>query len=116
MSYIPQKLNHRLWNKPLINSENILSVYILAAVFREYTIILKLSTFFILSISKISQLLKWFVVQSLNCVGVFVIPWTAACQASLLSFTISWTWLKLLSIESVMPSNHVFFGPLLLLP
>ena len=51
MSYIPQKLNHRLWNKPLINSENMLSVYILAAVFREYTIILKLSTFFILSIS-----------------------------------------------------------------
>ena len=33
-------------------------------------------------------------------------PWTAACQASL-SFTISWSWLKLMSIESVMPSNHL---------
>ena len=104
MSYIPQKLNHRLWNKPLINSENILSIYILAAVFREYTIILKtLSTFFILSIGKISLLLKLFVVQSLNCVGLFVVPWTVACQASLLSFTISWNLLKLLSIEPVMP-------------
>ena len=43
-------------------------------------------------------------------------PWTAACQASL-SFTISWSLLKLLSIESVMPSNHlILWRPLLLLP
>ena len=43
-------------------------------------------------------------------------PWTAACQASL-SFTISWSLLKLMSIESVMPSNHlVFCHPLPLLP
>ena len=35
-------------------------------------------------------------------------PWTAACQASL-SFTISWSVLKLMSIESVMPSNHLIF-------
>ena len=43
-------------------------------------------------------------------------PWTAACQASL-SFTISWSLLKLMSIESVMPSNHLIFcHPLLLLP
>ena len=42
--------------------------------------------------------------------------WTAACQASL-SFTISQSLLKLLSIESVMPSNHlILFHPLLLLP
>ena len=41
---------------------------------------------------------------------------TAACQASL-SFTISWSLLKLISIESVMPSNHlILFHPLLLLP
>ena len=33
-------------------------------------------------------------------------PWTAACQASL-SFTTSWSLLKLMSIESVMPSNHL---------
>ena len=45
-----------------------------------------------------------------------VIPWTAVCQASL-SFTISWSLLKLMSIESVMPSNHhIFCHPLLFLP
>ena len=47
------------------------------------------------------------VVQLLSHVQLFVIPWTAACQASL-SFTISWSLLKLiLSIESVMLSNHL---------
>ena len=43
-------------------------------------------------------------------------PWTAACQA-FLSFTISQSLLKLMSIESVIPSNHLIFcHPLLLLP
>ena len=43
-------------------------------------------------------------------------PWTTACQASL-SFTISQSLLKLMSIESVMPSNHLILcRPLLLLP
>ena len=37
---------------------------------------------------------------------ICVTQWTAACQASL-SFTISWTLLKVMSIESVMPSNHL---------
>ena len=46
------------------------------------------------------------VVQSLSCVQLFATPWTAACQASL-SFTVSWSLLKLMSIESVMPSNHL---------
>ena len=46
------------------------------------------------------------VVQSLCCVRIFVTPWTAARQASL-SFTISQKLLKLMSIESVMPSNHL---------
>ena len=42
--------------------------------------------------------------------------WTAACQVSL-SFTISWSLLQLMSIESVMPSNHLILcHPLLLLP
>ena len=46
----------------------------------------------------------------------FVTPWTAACQASL-SITNSWSLLKLMSIESVMPLNHLILcGPLLLLP
>ena len=42
-------------------------------------------------------------------------PWIAACQA-FLSFTISWSLFKLMSIESVMPSNHLVLCPLLLLP
>ena len=46
------------------------------------------------------------VVQLLSHVGLFVTPCTAACQASL-SFTISWSLLKLESIESVMASNHL---------
>ena len=45
-------------------------------------------------------------VQLLSHVWFFVIPWTAACQASL-SFTSSWSLLKLTSIELVMPPNHL---------
>ena len=56
------------------------------------------------------------VVQSLSCIQLFVTPWTAACQASL-SITNSQSLLNLMSIESVMPSNHLIFcWPLLLLP
>ena len=55
-------------------------------------------------------------VQSLSPVRLFVTPWTAARQASL-SITNSQSLLKLLSIESVMPSNHLILShPLLLLP
>ena len=55
-------------------------------------------------------------VQSLSCVQLFATPWTAAHQV-LLSTTNSWSLLKLMSIESVMPSNHlVLCHPLLLLP
>ena len=54
------------------------------------------------------------VVQSPSPVWLFVTPWTAALQASL-SFTISWSLLKLRSIESVMPSNHLILYCLLLL-
>ena len=46
-----------------------------------------------------------FIVQLLSHVQLFVTPWTAASQASL--STISWILLKLMSIESVMPSNHL---------
>ena len=56
------------------------------------------------------------VVQLLSRVRLFSTPWTAAHQASL-SFTISWSLLKVMSIESVMPSNHlILYHPLLLLP
>ena len=49
-------------------------------------------------------------------VQLFATPWTAAHQASL-SFTISWSLLKLMSIESVMPFNHLSLcHPLLLSP
>jgi len=55
-------------------------------------------------------------IQSLSHVRLFATSWTAACQASL-SITNSWSLLKLMSIESVMPSNHLILCcPLLLLP
>ena len=59
---------------------------------------------------------KWIVVivQALSSVWLLVIPWTARRQTSL-SFTISWSLLKFVSIESVMPFNHLCH-PLLLLP
>ena len=54
------------------------------------------------------------VIHSLSRVWLFVTPRTAARQTSL-SFTISWNFLKLMSIESVMPSNHLILCcPLLL--
>ena len=56
------------------------------------------------------------VFQTLGHVWLFETPWTAACQASL-SFTISWSLLKLISFESVMPFNHLILCHLLpLLP
>ena len=55
------------------------------------------------------------VVQLLCHVQLFVTPWAAAHQASL-SFTVSWSLLKLMSIKSMMPSNHlILWCPLLLL-
>ena len=61
----------------------------------------------------VSQL--WFLFSHC-CLPLFVTPWIAACQAPL-SFTVSRSWLKLVSIESVMPSSHLILCcPLLLLP
>ena len=55
-------------------------------------------------------------VQSLSCVPLFATPWTAARQAAL-SITNSWSPTRPMSIESVMPSNHLMLCcPLLLLP
>ena len=56
-----------------------------------------------------------FVVQSSSRVRLFVTPWTAARQASL-TFTVSWSLLKLMSIQSVMPSNHLLLCHPRLLP
>ena len=56
------------------------------------------------------------VVQLLTCVRLFVTRWVAASQATL-SFAISQSLLKLMSIKSVMPSKHlILFCPLLLMP
>ena len=75
-----------------------------------------------MSLSKLQEMVKdrncftVAVVQSLSPVSLFATPWTAAHQASL-SFTISQSLLKLLSIESMMPSNCLILcRPLLLLP
>ena len=63
---------------------------------------------------RISQSVQ--LVQSLSLVRLFAIPWTAACQASL-SITNSQSLLKLMSIESVMPSSHLILcHALLVLP
>ena len=64
----------------------------------------------------ILNILFWFSsVQFLSCVQLFVTPWTAACQASL-SITNSCSLLKLMSIELVMPYNHLILCCSLLLP
>ena len=54
-------------------------------------------------------------VQSLSCFRLFATPWTAALQSSL-SITNSWSLLRLMSIELVMPSNHLILCCPLLLP
>ena len=53
--------------------------------------------------------------QLLNCVQLFATPWTTANQASM-SITNSWSLLKCMSIESMMPSNHLILCHSLLLP
>ena len=66
-------------------------------------------------------LLTWFqlssvIHQAFSPVQLFVKPWNAACQASL-SITNFWSFLKLMSIESVMSSNHLILShPILLSP
>ena len=82
--------------------------------------VLKNWCFLIVQLEKILESpLDWKEVKPVNPKGnqlwLFAIPWTAACQASL-SFTISGTVLKLMSIESVMLSNNLILcRPLLLL-
>ena len=63
----------------------------------------------------LSSMKSLIAVQWLSCVRLFATLWTAAHQ-SLLSFTISQSLLKLMSIESVMPSNRLILCHLLLLP
>ena len=65
--------------------------------------------------SSLVSILLFSSVQFLSCVRLFVTPWTAACQTSL-SITNSRSLLKLMSIESVMPSNHLILCRPLCLP
>ena len=77
---------------------------------------LKLTTLLICYACMHTKSLQFSSVQSLSCVWLFVTPWTSAHQASL-SFTISRSLLKLISIELVMPSNHLILcHPFLLRP
>ena len=64
--------------------------------------------------SKLQEIVQFNSVQSLSHVQLFATPWTAPHQASL-SFAISQCLFKLMSIESVMPSNHLIFCRLFLL-
>ena len=63
----------------------------------------------------IHTLIQFSSVQLLSRVCLFATPWTAACLASL-SITNTWRLLKLISIRSVMPSNHLILCPHLLFP
>ena len=78
-----------------------------------------LTTLFWGQISKLTKsifIIQFSSVQLLSRVRLFVTPWIAVRQASL-SITYSWSLLKLMSIESVMPSSHLILcRPLLLLP
>ena len=65
--------------------------------------------------SKHTHSVQFSSVQSISRVWLFVTPWTAAHQASLF-ITNSWSLLKLMSIKSVMPSNHLIFCCPLSLP
>ena len=66
--------------------------------------------------SRVRMIRPVVVVQSLSRVQLFATPWTAAHQVSP-SITTSWSLLKLMSIESFMPSNHIILCcPLLLIP
>ena len=80
-----------------------------------FSIHLTLSSPFPMSISLFSMSVSPFSsVQSLSHFRLFATPWTAACQASLF-ITSSWSLLKLMSIESVMQSNHLILCHYLLL-
>ena len=73
-------------------------------------------TQFSFAVSCFHLLVQFSSVQLLSCVCLLVTPCSAACQASL-SLTNSWSLLKLMSIQSMMPSNHLILcHPFLLLP
>ena len=106
-NYLDLKLNFRIKNKAWPDSKN----------FRHTRHVKMLWIYFSLNSHSLPfKVLLISSVQFLSRVWFFVTPWTAACQASL-SMTNSWSLLKLMLIESVMPSNHLILCcHLLLLP
>ena len=96
-NYLDLKLNFRIKNKAWPDSKN----------FRHTRHVKMLWIYFSLNSHSLPfKVLLISSVQFLSRVWFFVTPWTAACQASL-SMTNSWSLLKLMLIESVMPSNHL---------
>ena len=91
--------------KSLVNFRNLSNIFSSCLSFTPFSHFLLLCNFNFILV----------VVQLLSCVRLFATPWTAARQASL-SFTISQSLLKLMSIESVMSSNHLVLCHPLLLP
>ena len=78
--------------------------------------VINLYSSFNVSTSRPCPSVQFSLFQALSHVRLFATPWTAA-HLTFLSFTISWSLLKLMSIELMMPSNHlIFYRPLLLLP
>ena len=99
---------HRAWPKKKKKTKHLKN-------YHYYTFLL-IVMLFLLRYSWCIILFSGVIVQLLSHVWLFVIPWTAARQVSL-SFTVSQSLLKLMSVKSVMPFNHLILcWPLLLLP
>ena len=94
---------------------HILAILNSAAVNIEVHVSFWVSDFFFFLLTYPGMELLFSTVQSLSCVWLFAALWTAAHQTSL-SITNSWSLLKLTSIESVMPSNHLILCRPLFLP
>ena len=107
----------KIWNKQIQNHSRIFYLFdrICKNFFQWYNVLNNIIKK-LLALMNIYRTLHFSSVQSLSHVQLFAIPWTAACQASL-SITNSQSPPKPMSIELVMPSNHLILcRPLLLLP
>ena len=107
VSLYPANKWHQFYTD-ILHVDNMLSVRQIATVFNKHKKSLALHMYFMFT----------FIICccSLSHGLLFVTPWTATCQA-FLSLIISWSLLKLMSIDFVMPSNHLILcRPLLLLP
>ena len=87
-----------------------MNLYELIYIFKKIFKHLFISLYRVLVAHGLFVWLQFSSVHSLSCARLFATPWTAAHQASL-SITPSWSFLKLMSIVSVMPSNHLILCP-----